>query len=256
MMSRACLYGDGLFETILIVNSQPRFWSTHWKRLSMGLDRLGFMPIDEQDVIDKIANVLSSQSLRSGIVRLSISREQSQRGYRVSPTAQTIIDIQCFSLASRWHGKQIAARWCKTQWAQQPLLAGIKHLNRLEQVLARNEWHDDAIEEGLVCDTTNHVISGTMSALLMRKGNQLFAADLSQTGVASIAREEALVALTAHHYQVHIKPLTKAEILSADELVMMNTIQGIAHVKQLDGHVYTEDSQLLPLLQTLFSTEV
>ena len=229
--SRACLYGDGLFETIAFQDGKLQHWQDHWQRLKDGLDRLHYPNISEQDVLVQLTERL--HTIDNQIVRLSISRT-GQRGYRIPNDAHLLIDIQLSPFPTqRWDGKKFTVRWCKTRWARQPLLAGIKHLNRLEQILARSEWEDPIIQEGLVCDTEGYVISGTMSGVAWREDNCIFAPDLSQTGIASTSRKRFLANLSSQGYPIHIGYFTPKKLLLADTVWMMNAVQGVAEVERV-----------------------
>lgn len=244
--NRACLYGDGVFETMRLTAGRIAFWSHHWLRLQTGLRRLGFPDLSEQALMSALAPALVED--KDAVLRVTISRD-GIRGYRYSHDANLIIDVQRLSLPTTiWHGQSLKVRWCQTRWAQQPLLAGIKHLNRLEQVLARSEWSDTCIAEGLVCDTQGQVISGTMSALLLRFGETVLAADISQTGIDSVARRVVLDALPSMGYEVQVQSLSKKDVLMADELLLMNVVQGIGSVASCDGVSFSDAR----LAQTLF----
>jgi 4-amino-4-deoxychorismate lyase len=173
------------------------------------------------------------------------------RGYRILPNMPSELVLQVSPLPVRWQGQCIVARWCQTRWAQQPLLAGIKHANRLEQVLARSEWTDAAIAEGLVCDTAGHVISGTMSSLMVRQGKRILVANLNQCGIDSVARQLAMAALKDLGYSLEVVRLSIDVVHEADEVLLMNVVQGVAAVRQLADRVYP-DPVLLPLLLPLF----
>jgi 4-amino-4-deoxychorismate lyase len=244
--NRACLYGDGVFETMRLTAGHIAFWSHHWLRLQTGLHRLGFPELSERALMLALAPALVED--QDAVLRVSISRD-GLRGYRYSNEANIIIDVQKSSLPTPiWHGQSLKVRWCQTRWAQQPLLAGIKHLNRLEQVLARSEWTDTSIAEGLVCDTQGQVISGTMSALLLRFGQTVLAADITQTGIDSVARRVVLDALPSMGYDLQVQSLSQKDVLMADELLLMNVVQGIGSVASCDGVSFSDAR----LAQTLF----
>jgi 4-amino-4-deoxychorismate lyase len=249
---RSCLYGDGLFETIAYRDGELRYWHHHWARLQMGLQRLHYPTVTETHVLAVLQSELVELS-NDAVVRLSVSRS-GVRGYRAFPDATVLIEVQTFPFpTTRWHGRGIRARWCTTTWAQQPLLAGIKHLNRLEQVLARSEWTDVDIEEGLVCDTVGAVISGTMSAVLVRHGRIVLAADLSQTGIDSVARRVVMDALPALGYALKVQALSRHDVLLADEVLLMNSVQGVGFVAECEGY-QGKSTQLMEQLVELFSS--
>jgi 4-amino-4-deoxychorismate lyase len=232
---RSCLYGDGLFETMAYRAGELRYWSYHWARLQQGLLRLLYPKVSEMDILAVLRPQLDALTT-DAVIRLTVTR-RGARGYRAMPDAQIDIDVQISPFpAQRWHGRGIKTRWCTTTWAQQPLLAGIKHLNRLEQVLARSEWTDTTIEEGLVCDTVGNVISGTMSALLVRHGQTVLATDLTQTGIDSVARRVVMHALPELGYSLQMRSLSRQDIINADEVIMMNAIQGVGFITECDGY--------------------
>ncbi len=247
--ARSCLYGDGLFETLSYYAGRLQFWHYHWSRLQSGLQRLRYPIVTEAQVLAVLQPIVAAQT-SNVVLRLVVTR-RGARGYRALPEAQVDIEVQVSPFpAHPWHGRGIKARWCTTTWAQQPLLAGIKHLNRLEQVLARSEWTDTQIEEGLVCDTTGHLISGTMSAVLLRHGQRVLAADLSQTGIDSVARRVVMDALPELGYSLQMRPLMRQDVLGADEVLFMNVVQGVGFVVQCDdymGRSTVLTQQLMPL---------
>ena len=113
-------------------------------------------------------------------------------------------------------------------------MAGIKHLNRLEQVMARSEWNDPAIQEGLMLDVNDHVIEGTMTNLFYINNNSLYTAALSQSGVAGIMRRIIMTLSAEHGLSVIEHVFTKDELLSADEVFVCNSIIGIWPIRQIE----------------------
>jgi 4-amino-4-deoxychorismate lyase len=132
----------------------------------------------------------------------------------------------------------IHARWCTLRLARQPRLAGIKHLNRLENVLARSEWDDPAIAEGVLCDDTGAVISGVMSNLFWVRDGELFTPDLSQCGVAGVAQARLLRAAARRGIPTHIGRQLPDAILAADEVVICNSVIGVRRMARLDDRIW------------------
>ena len=161
---RGLLYGDGLFETLAIRKGVPLRWERHLQRLMLGCERLG-IPCP-----DVTALTLESLALCKGhdraLLKLIVTRGVGGRGYRAPAQPQATRILTChpwpdYPADAARDGVRV--RLCRTRLAQQPALAGIKHLNRLEQVLARAEWNDEEIAEGLLFDREDHVIEATMS---------------------------------------------------------------------------------------------
>lgn len=246
MSTRACWYGDGLFETLHVQQGRVLFWWHHWQRLQLGLRRLAYPAVSETQVWSALQPAL--HAAYTGVLRLTVTRQGGARGY-ASHTAQTLVfEVLAAPLPEQvWHGQAITARWCQTTWAQQPLLAGIKHLNRLEQVLARSEWQDSHFAEGLVCDTQGNVISGTMSALAVRLGKTVLFADVQQVGIDSVARQQIAPVLPSLGYEVLYQSIGKQDVALADELLLMNVVQGIARIHHLEGAPYADDHLLKAL---------
>jgi 4-amino-4-deoxychorismate lyase len=127
----------------------------------------------------------------------------------------------------------IIARFCDTRLGLNPVLAGIKHLNRLEQIMARAEWTDPDIQEGIMLDINGHVIEGTMTNLFYIKDDVLYTPSLKLAGVAGITRGMIIAISTDHGMSVIEHTCTKDELLTADELFVCNSIIGIWPIKQI-----------------------
>jgi len=149
---------------------------------------------------------------------------------------------------NRREGVQV--RFCTTTLARQPALAGLKHLNRLEQVLARNEWQDAQIAEGLMLDENGNVIEGTMSNLFMLQDDILYTPDLSACGVAGIMRETILELARNTDMTVRVTNITKDHLCEADEIFLTNSLIGIWPVNRINKQTFAvgEISRRLQML--------
>ncbi len=200
---RSIHYGDGLFETILCNNNKLYYWSQHFQRLQTSAEKLKIACPQEQLLLDDIAKLLDknksgSNSEAACAIKIIVSRGAGERGYQFSKntTASRIVLLSAVEAAhSSLLSNQLLSGElfiCKQQVSINENLAGIKHLNRLENVLARNEWNDKAkknIIDGLMLNANQHVIEGTMSNLFAIKDKQLFTPDLGLSGVNGIMRE-------------------------------------------------------------------
>ncbi len=239
---RGFQYGDGLFETIEIMDKTPIFLSEHLDRLICGCKRLG-IPAPEPDTITfeitQLVEALSDSS--RAVLKIIISRGIGGRGYRqpekIIPTR--ILSIHPFpeyETDYAYHG--INLRSCSATLGQNPLLAGIKHNNRLEQVLARGEWNSQGFQEGLMCDFEGHVIEGTMSNVFFIKNGFLYTPLLDQCGVAGIIRALIIKLARQNSFPVVEKRIRLNDILGADELFVTNSIIGIWPVKRFDQQCF------------------
>lgn len=231
---RGFQYGDGLFETIEVRNGQPVFLERHLDRLNSGCRRLSIPP-PNHDLLSLEAKELCKHA-EWAILKIIITRGSGGRGYRqpdmIQPTR--VLSLHPFpDYPSSYKEQGIVACFCNTRLGLNPALAGIKHLNRLEQVLARAEWNDPEIQEGLMLDINNHVIEGTMTNLFYIKNNTLHTSSLELAGVAGIMRGIIIDLASKHDLSLIEHTFTKDELLSADEIFICNSIVGIWPIKQI-----------------------
>ena len=231
---RGFQYGDGLFETIPVTNGQPVFLDRHLDRLNAGCRQL-YIPFPGSELLTLEAQKLCQNSSKA-VLKIILTRGSGGRGYRQPDVIQTtrVISLHPFpDYPDSYREQGIAARFCDTRLGLNPALAGIKHLNRLEQILARAEWTDSEIQEGIMLDMDEHVIEGTMTNLFYIKNHTLYTSSLKLAGVAGIVRG-IVMALSSKHNQSSIEhTFTKDELLSADEVFVCNSIIGIWPIKQI-----------------------
>jgi len=232
---RGFQYGDGLFETIEVLNQTPLFLDQHLQRLKKGCQRI-LIPEPDIPTLKKEAIQLS-QGSETAVLKLIITRGSGGRGYR---QPDTIHPTRLFTLHAfpdypenfAQHG--ITARFCDTSLGINPALAGIKHMNRLEQIMARAEWNNSDIQEGLMLDIKGNVVEGTMSNIFLVKENILITPVIDQCGVKGILRNILIALAKKDQIQVIEKSLTKQELLSADGVFVTNSIIGVWPVKQIE----------------------
>ncbi len=232
---RGFQYGDGLFETIEVIRSQPVFLEQHLLRLNAGCLKLNIPPPNIKQLTDEINSVCKHAG--QAVLKLIITRGVGGRGYRqpeaIQPTR--VISLHPFPEYPQPYAEQgINARFCNTRLGLNPMLAGIKHLNRLEQIIARTEWDDPAIQEGIMLDINNHVIEGTMTNLFYVKDSIIYTASLQLAGVAGIMRGIIKTLITEHNLTLIEHGYGKDELLAADEIFFCNSIIGIWPVKQIE----------------------
>src|SRR5699024_309429 len=155
--------------------------------------------------------------LASATVRITWTRGSGPRGYAPPASARPTCIVSAAPATpwpADWYHHGIRLHLCRTRLAVQPALAGLKHLNRLEQVLARDEWHDDSVEEGLMLDLEDRVIGATAANLFAVAGGCLRTPAVTRCGVAGTARAEIL----ARHPDTRVDDMTLDELLQADEV--------------------------------------
>jgi len=234
---RGLHYGDGLFETMLVRDGLIRFVALHRGRLERGCQRL-------QIALDVDAAFADAQTLAAGVasavIKLLVTRgSATARGYAPggdelprrlvlrygAPSApllksHNIVDSRAIVL--------------QTSLGENPQLAGLKHLNRLEQVLARLEMRGNPAYEGLLCSSSGLVISGTMSNMFIVSGKELLTPRLDRCGVAGVMRAVVLREAALAGIQAREVDLSRAALDSAPELFLTNARIGVHPIAALD----------------------
>lgn len=231
---RGLLYGDGVFRTLLASNGRALHSQLHLKKIQHDCASLGIVCPALSQLSVELNEVLVQHP--DGIIKLIVTRGQGTRGYApqycAAPTH--IWDVAPAPEYPReWATRGIQLRVCDTRLSQQPRLAGIKHLNRLENVLAAAEWSDAQIAEGLMLDAAGYVIEGTRSNLFIVRDGQLITPDLSRCGVAGVQRDRVIAHAAAHAIPLQIRDVTLDEVLAADELFLVNSVIGLWPVRAL-----------------------
>jgi len=232
VLDRGFQYGDGLFETILVEAGCATFLAQHFKRLAKGCVALGFPLLDEAMLRNEISSLVKAK--QSGVLKLIISRGVAERGFLppVKPDITRVISFSEQPVAISRELSVCSLIHCETRLSRQPLLAGIKHLNQLERVLARAELRGQE-GEGLMLDVKDQVIEGIMSNLFMVKDNCLITPRLSHSGVAGVIREFLLDKAKDEGIACEVKEMALCELENADEIFMTNSLMPVRVINQL-----------------------
>lgn len=230
-VDRGLLYGDGVFRTLRVEAGRPRWWGDHLDRLRDDAARLD-IPFPSEAVWRAD---LADLPARDGVLRLTVTRGQGPRGY--APSSKTVPTrvAQFFAQALPGFNSEGAhLRLCRLRLAAQPALAGVKHLNRLENILARAEWDDPGIAEGLLCDMDRHLIGGVSSNLFLLRGDALATPRLDRCGVAGVTRARLMQRADRLGLQACEATLSLNDLDTADALFYVNSVQGLRWVAEMD----------------------
>lgn len=253
VLDRGLHYGDGLFETIACVDGKLQFWNEHLERMQNGAKQLGidFSTID--NFSHDVQSMLEKFSINNCVIKLMLTRGQGERGYQYpspqNPTRMVIIgDLPHYP--DEYLSQGIKARLCQHTVSNNARLAGIKHLNRLDNVLARNEWKNE-YQEGIMLDNSGYIIEGTMSNVFAVKNNQLYTPSLTHSGVNGIIRGQILSIAQEQGIETSIVEITEEELLNMDEIFICNSIIGIWPVEYLNEQKIEVGSLTKKLSQAL-----
>lgn len=236
-LDRGFAYGDGVFRTMLMRNGQPEQWPLHYQKLVADCAVIGVVCPSAELLMSDMQHLFSVTDNQVEVAKIIITRGEGERGYAppaiTNPTRVVIKSAMPKYAADNFiHGVNLHV--CDMRLVEQPKLAGIKHLNRLENVLARMEWQDDSFD-GLMLDMQDNVIECTMSNVFARFDNTLVTPDLSQCGVAGITRQRIIWLASLLDLKVEIKPLPFAKMALADEVIICSSLYGALQVNKV-GH--------------------
>lgn len=232
---RGLHYGDGVFTTALIADGAVAYLQDHLARLQRDAQALGLTAPSRWLLQSEFETAAAGQT--SAVVKYLLTRGPSERGYRAPAqpkVTRLVLRTGIPRYPRRCWQQGVNLHVCTTPLSTQPRLAGVKHLNRLEQVLARGEWRDEA-EEGLMLTQDGNVVCGTMSNLFFARDGCLHTPMLDEAGVAGVMRARVLAAAAGLAITTRIARYTLADILSADEVFMTNAVIGLWPVAACAG---------------------
>lgn len=226
---RGLAYGDGVFETLLGVDERLVWWPQHLARLQQGAAALGIDCPGETQWLGDVERLLAGRPAKERcVLKLILTRGSGGRGY--DPGAARPRRILSLHAAPSVAATGLRLHWCSLQLGAQPALAGFKHLNRLEQVLARAECTQQGCDEGLLCAVDGRVVSATAANLLVWRGAQWQTPEIRDCGVRGVCRAQLIDVLGAR-----VCDLQRNDVLSAEAMFVCNSVRGIQPVLSLGG---------------------
>jgi 4-amino-4-deoxychorismate lyase len=225
---RGLAYGDGVFRTLRLRAGKPLFWERHYRKLAHDCAAIG-IACPESSLLQGELRAAANDD-PDGVARITVTRGSGERGYAppTKPVPTRVVGVApAPERPPHWATEGVLVRLCAMRATFQPRLAGIKHLNRLDSVLARAEWTDPGIAEGLLLDHRGDVVSGTMGNVFAVERGVLVTPDLAGGGVAGVQRERVLEYAAQDGSPVRTEPLSLARLLAADEVFLVNSVIGL-----------------------------
>src|SRR5690606_20270763 len=227
--NRGLNYGDGLFETMRVHRGGLPLWPRHLARLKEGAKRLGIAVPEAAFIEARIADLVGDTD--AGVLKLLLTRGDGGRGYAPPADAPPVWTLALHPLPPMPASLRLHA--CDTRLAIQPALAGIKHCNRLEQVLARAEVERAGRDEGLMRDADGRPVCATSANLLVHRDGRWLTPPVARCGVAGVLRGWLL-----GQGLVETAELSMGEVESADALALCNAVRGILPVSTLGARAW------------------
>ncbi|MBF0265681.1 MAG: aminodeoxychorismate lyase [Gammaproteobacteria bacterium] len=235
---RGLAYGDGVFETLAVVNNKIHNWDLHVNRLHDSLKRLKFPTIDEQLLLSRLNELIEHSEFAIDnrfIIKLIITRGETQRGYQLpikTVVSEVLFDSKWPDFANEYYINGIDIQELSINLPNQPVLAGIKHLNRLEQVMAQAEL-DDVFQEGFLCNSDRQLISAISGNLFVVYKDVLHVLNQQQSGISGTIRQQII-----NHFKGLKRPvcndlLDTEKLFYCSEVFLSNSIRGLWPVKSI-----------------------
>lgn len=237
---RAIQFGDGCFTTARIWQGKVVAADAHLNRLAEGCERLMIRTVDWTALREEM--LFAASTCTTGVLKVILSRGEGGRGYSAAGCGQptrliSLSDYPAHYLQLRQTGARLALSTFRL--GKNPLLAGIKHLNRLEQVLIRTELDQTGADEAVVLDTDGRLVECCAANLFWRKGKQVFTPDLSQSGVNGIQRQQLIQQLHDQGTEVLVVSQPFEALAEAEEVLITNALMPVLPVYQIENWHYS-----------------
>ncbi|KKO44223.1 4-amino-4-deoxychorismate lyase [Arsukibacterium ikkense] len=231
---RCFLYGDGFFSTVRVVKGVAQYWPLHLARLQATAARLGITVPDWRQVTQAVNDALGAANADNQVLKIQISRGEGNRGYSPVGIAPASIYISLSPMPDyrHWQQQGVKLALAELRLAVQPALAGLKHCNRLEQVLLKQEASKRAVDDLLVCDQQGYVTEAIAANLFLHRAGRWYTPELNRAGVAGVMRSQLL------HFRPDIELVNwqMSELADVDAMVLSNALMGLVPVQSYNNH--------------------
>ena len=237
---RAIQFGDGCFTTARIVEGKVCLLEAHLQRLRTACEKL-FIPFAQWTALENEMTG-QAQGVDRGVLKVIITRGSGGRGYSASGCLDParILSVSAWPAHyDRWRKEGITLALSPVRLGRNPQLAGIKHLNRLEQVLIRSHLEQTDADEALVLDSEGFITECCAANLFWRQGKDVFTPCLDQAGVNGLMRQFCLRQLAHSGFRVVEVQAREAALTDADEIVVCNALMPVVPVRQYGSHHFT-----------------
>lgn len=245
-LDRGFSYGDGVFRTLVMREGLPENWPQHYQKLVADCSAIGIVCPSPELLMNDLQQLFLLDE--TAVAKIIVTRGEGNRGY--SPPAITapmrvVVKSPMPQYPETRFVDGVNLIVCETRLALQPRLAGIKHLNRLENVLARMEWHSPDIADGIFLDINDNVIECTAANIFARFGDTLITPSITQCGVAGVTRQRIIALAHTLTLKMVVETLSLEKLLSADEVIICNSLYGAWQVKTVQMKASQNNSNSL-----------
>ena len=243
---RGFAYGDGVFRTVKIVRGLPECWPQHYQKLVADCAAINIVCPSADLLMSDLQQLFLLDE--TAIAKIIVTRGEGNRGYTppaITAPMRVVVKSPMPQYPETRFVDGVNLIVCETRLALQPRLAGIKHLNRLENVLARMEWHSPDIADGIFLDMNDNVIECTAANIFARFGDTLITPSLTQCGVVGVTRQRIIELAHTLALKIVVETLSLEKLLSADEVIICNSLYGAWQVKTVQMNASQNNSNSL-----------
>jgi len=247
VIDRGLSYGDGLFETMSWSYLEDEkvlgveFWERHIERIKLGcsITKIKLPPIKIlTNYKEKILNECLRKGIKNGVLKILITRGIGGRGYKFEK--EIVPTVIFLSFPSKEINKKtlntgVKLRFCEFPIFENSMLAGLKHLNRIDSVMARSEWEEDEFFDGVMLDNSESIIDGTMTNLFFSKNNVLYTPIIKKSGINGIMRQVVIDNANLFFKEVCEIEIKRKTISAFDEMFVTNSVIKILPVTHLSN---------------------
>ena len=236
---RGFAYGDGVFRTIKMLSGIPEHWPQHYQKLVADCAAINIVCPSAELLMSDIAQLFADDAKtenQAAVAKIIITRGEGNRGYAppaITAPMRVVLKSPMPDYPQDRFTNGVNLTVCETRLAAQPLLAGIKSLNRLENVLARMEWNDQEIAEGIMLDMQGNVIECTAANIFARFGDTLITPSLQQCGIAGITRQRIIELASTLTLKTAIETFDLKKLYAADEMIICSSLYGAWQVNMI-----------------------
>ena len=246
-MDRGLSYGDGLFETMSwsYLDDEKilgvEFWDRHLERIKEGcsITKINLPPTEIlKNYKDKILRECLKRGIKNGVLKILITRGVGGRGYKFEKNILPTIIFLSFpsrKIDKDSTNKGVKLRFCEFPISENSMLAGLKHLNRIDSVMARSEWDEDEFFDGVMLDNSENIIDGTMTNLFFSKNNVLYTPVIKKSGINGIMRQVVIDNAKLFFKEVCEIEIKRKTFSTFDEMFVTNSVIKILPVTHLSN---------------------
>jgi len=235
---RAFQYGDGIFRTFVVENKKVLHWKHHYKKIVEDCLALKITPPKEKDLLTDINSLFKSK--KKSVGKFIISRGNSERGYKFSEDIvhnRFLIKTKMPIYPKEYFKLGVNLFVCK-QKLNPSILSGVKHLNRLENVMARQEWKGEYYADGILLDQNGYVIECISSNIFMRIGKTIYTPKISQVGIKGVTRGLIIKISMKLGFKIKETTFKLNKLLESDEVFITNSLFGVLQVKKIKNKLW------------------